>query len=297
MAELEELGRATNAASVVSEAVLGRGMAALLRGELNMGRIALEDAELRLRDQVRPLQLSRVLLTLAELGLAQGRLLESAERGLEAERVAREVPRVVDCIHALGVAAQARAALGQVADALSLAREAATLMRARGRVDTVPELVAAASVGRALCASGEPREALVLLPIPADRAVPGIQNPVRSVWAVRARSLALSEPDQAIQAVKEAMSRSPSRLPWVAAREQLDLAQALGLAGSSSAPREVQRAIEMAVDCRLGMLELEALELKRRLEPGGGLGARIEVLRSRLSASMGQPETFIRRWT
>ena len=63
--QLEELGRDTQASAVVAEAILGRGMAFMLRGNLEAGRIALEDAELRLRDQVRPLQLSRVLLELA----------------------------------------------------------------------------------------------------------------------------------------------------------------------------------------------------------------------------------------
>ena len=57
--QLEELGRDTQASAVVAEAILGRGMAFMLRGNLDAGRIALEDAELRLRDQVRPLQLSR----------------------------------------------------------------------------------------------------------------------------------------------------------------------------------------------------------------------------------------------
>jgi tetratricopeptide (TPR) repeat protein len=295
--QLETLGRATQTGSVLAEAILGRGMVALIRGELDAGRSALEDAEVRLRDLVRPLQLSRVLLALSELGLAQGRLLECAERSLEAERVAREVPRVVQCIHALGVAAQARAALGRGADALSVAREASTLARARGRVDTVPELLAAASVARALCATGEPAEGLVLLPPPAGRNIAGIQDPVRVVWAVRARALSLSKPDEAIEAAKEVMARPPSRLPWVACREQLDLAIALVQAGSSSAAREAARAVEIATTYGLAMGELEALELQRRVVPDLTLGDRTEVLRRQLARSMGEPESFIRRWT
>jgi tetratricopeptide (TPR) repeat protein len=294
---LEDMGRATHASTVVAEAVLGKGMVAILRGELDVGRTSLEDAELRLRDQMRPLQLTQVLLTLSELGLAQGRLLESTERALEAERMAREIPRVVLCIHALGVAAQARAALGRGADALTMAREASTLARARGRVNTVPELMAAATVARALCAAGMPGEGLVLVPPPSGRTVPVIQDPVRVVWAVRARALSLSEPQKSVEAVKEAIARSPSRLPAIAVREQMDIAVAMVQVGMSSAEEETRRAVDMAVKTGLSMFELEALELLGRINIDPRLATRLEVLRTRLAGSMGDPESFIRRWT
>ena len=200
--QIGDLGTATQASSLLAESILGRGMVALLRGELHMGRETLEDAEIRLREQVRPLQLSSVLLTLVELGLAQGSLLVCDERAREAERVARDIPRVVHCIHALGVAGQARSAQGKSADALRMAREGATLARARGRVDTVPELLAAAAIARALCASGEPGEALQLLPSPVGRGTIGVQDPHRIVWSLRARVLALTRPAEAAEAIR-----------------------------------------------------------------------------------------------
>ena len=164
-------------------------------------------------------------------------------------------------------------------------------------MNTVPELLAAASVARALCACGEPKDGLVLLPPPTGRNVAGIQDPVRVVWAVRARALSLTQPEEANEAVKEVLSRPPSRLPWVAIREQLDVAIALVQTGSSSAPREVARAREGAVHYGFTMCELEAIELQLRLEPTQALESRAETLRSKLSSRLGEPESFIRRWT
>ena len=44
------------------------------------------------------------------------------------------------------------------------------------------------------------------------------------------------------------------------------------------------------------MMELEALELMRRLQPEAGPDRRTQELRSRLASSMGQPDSFVRRW-
>ena len=238
-----------------------------------------------------------MLLTLAELSLAQGSLLACEERALEAERVARDIPRVVHCIHALGVAGQSRAALGRSSEALSMAREAATLARARGRVDTVPELLAAAAAARALCAGGEPGEALMLLPSPTGRGTVGLQDPIRVVWAIRARALSLSRPEEAREAIQETMARAPSRLPWTGAREQLDLAAALVQCGASSAQREVARSVETAHDSGLWMYELESLELQRRLSSTEAIVDRMDGLRTKLASTLSESEYFVRRWT
>ena len=82
-------------------------------------------------------------------------------------------------------------------------------------------------MARALCAAGEHQEGLVLVGAPNVREFVGIQDSVRVVWAVRARALSVTQPEEAMEAAKEAMGRRPSRLPWMAAREQLDLAKAL----------------------------------------------------------------------
>ena len=103
--------------------------------------------------------------------------------------------------------------------------------------------------------------------------------------------------DEAVEAIKEAISRVPSRLPWAGVREQIDIATALMQIGASSAHREVDRAVEMARNAGLLMYELEALELRRRFDSADVVVNRMEAIRAKLALLLSEPECFVRRWT
>jgi hypothetical protein len=294
--ELEGMGEELDG-TLAAEARMGQATVALVKGGLRAGRSILEDAELQLRSRSGGrLPLARMLLTLAEMAHADGQLIESADRAAEARRISQDVPREVLVVRSLGVGAQAHAARGDLVEARRLAREGAGRVRARGRVDTAPELLAVIAVARGLCAAGEAEEAADLLPAPPAFGASGLEDPTGLLLAVRARAFADRDPELAIRDAWGALGRSPAPLSWHAALLAMDASYALVRAGDGAADAAVAEALERTEVPGLRLFRLAALNLATRLGLGEVYRTEADLLRQRIHADLGRPPAFLQRW-
>lgn len=263
-----------------AEARAGFALAALARGEVAGGTAALDRLELDLRAEDRPEPRLRVLLVLAGLALADGRLGEAVERAEEAERIAWARSRPRDAAQALGIAASAHLARGEEAAARRLAREAASTLRTLQR----PDPRAALPTARCLADLGEVDEATRLLP---ERAGGGL-GPLLD--ALRSRLRVALDPAGAARLARGVLAAAGPALPWRRLRAELDAAWALEGA-ADPAFSEVARAVE-ARSARLPfrLLRLEALLAADRAGLPGHRARAVErsALRQALLSELGE---------
>lgn len=293
---LQEVGRQTANPRVQAEAAAGLGMVALARGELAGGRDALIEAELRLREQGGTDVLPGVLLRLAELALADGRLDRAAQRARDAEQAAREASRLVDCVWAIGLRAEALYSEGDDTGARRSAREGLALARARGTPATGEALLSVLPLVRVLVELGETESLRSLLP---DEPPPGpssLEDPAGLLAALRARLLAPIEVDAATDYAHQALARPAALLPWAAARVEIDAAHALAVVRSPAAADAVRRALLRTAGPGLRLLRLETEVLAARLGLGPHHVEGARRLRSTLGRELGQPDGFAGRW-
>jgi len=265
--QLAHLAAETGAPAVEADAAAGRALVTLAAGELVAGRAALEAAEARLRPLGPGLPLARTLLLQGELALCDGRFTEAEERGVEAARIARELPRLITTVRGLGLQASARLAQGDAPGALRLAREGATALHGRARAETPPEVLAFVAVGRVLCAAGHPEEAAALLPPPPLQELAALEDPVGQLLALRAWAHGPRDPALALESAWGALGRSPALLPTAAARIALDAAAALAALGDAAAEDAVLEALDRTAQPGLRRLRLLALRVGLTIHP------------------------------
>jgi hypothetical protein len=295
--EVRELGEATEDPHAVAEVQSGLGLVDMVEGRMGEGRQVLEDAEYRLRQSGSPVDLVRVMLLLGELALADGRLLGATERALEAERLAREIPRIEDCIRAMGIAASACVARGDVDEGRRVARDAAALARARGSGDSEDGLRASMAVARALCQVDEWDDAASLLPSEAADGDSALWDLCGGTLALRAWAISRREPDRALALARQSLERALPMVPWAAARRCLDVAHATASVSPDFALESVDRVLSVLGEgrqCRLQILEACALGI--RLGRGGSMASRGAQLRAGLASEQGRPEDFDSHW-
>jgi ATP/maltotriose-dependent transcriptional regulator MalT len=283
--QLAHLATETGAPAVAADAAAGHALVTLAAGELVAGRAALEAAEARLRPLGPGLPLARTLLLQGELALCDGRFTEAEERGAEAARIARELPRVITTVRGLGLQASARLAQGDAAGALALAREGAAALHGRTRAETPPEVLAFVAVSRVFCAAGHPEEAAALLPPPPLQELAALEDPVGQLLALRAWAHGARDPALALESAWGALGRTPALLPTAAARIALDAAAALAAMGDAAAEDAVLEALDRTAAPGLRRLRLLALRVGLRVRPthAGWLAAHT-ALAARLGA-------------
>jgi tetratricopeptide (TPR) repeat protein len=294
--QLEEMGRETGAIGMQGEAMFGRGVVAAVRADLPLARARMEAAALRLRRGGPALHLARALLALAELHLVDGRLAAAKELAREAEDVARRVPRLVTSLRALGIGATCAAAQGDLVEARRLSRKGAAQLRGRGRVDTVPELLAVVAIARGLCDAGEAEEAAAVLPDDPAVDVDGIEDAVAGLMAVRARALAPRDAESATQAAWDALARVPAAHPAFAAAAAADAAAALVRVGDEGAEDAVWEALDRSALPGMRMLRLAALRFAVRLDLDPAFVDELDDLRTVLARENDELPSFYTRW-
>jgi len=299
-AALRELGRDTSVPGLTLDARLGEALAALAGGDLAMARRRFADAELALRELPRggvsvQSMLVKTLIHLATLDLWDGRLSSALDFALEAERAARAPQRPEARVWALGLAALTHDARGDRAGCRDRAREAAALSRERGGLPGPGGLLAVATTARALCAAGEPQEALELLPELPFGQPAGLHDPVGQALAARARARARSHPDRAHEDAWTALGREPPLLPTASARIAIDAAVALWEAGDPAAGDAVFEALDRTTGPGLRMLRLAALRA------GAAVGvvdpAELRAVRAPLVTENRDFDGFLARWS
>jgi hypothetical protein len=293
--QMRKIGAEPGMGAVAAEARAAEALRALAAGDLALGRVHLEEAELSLREPRRPAALGQALLQLAELDLARGAWAAAADRARDAARVLAEVGGAhAEAARAEGIGALVGAWSGQPSQARGLARRAAGALRARPLVGPGAWL-AAAAVARALCALGLSEEALALLPAAADGGLVGVDDPIGQVAALRAR--ATPDPGEAAAEAWAALARPPAPNPVAAALIALDAAAALVRAGDPAALDAADEALERTAHPALSGLRLPALHLCAE-----GEGARaapspaLERLRAALAEQVHDPAALLRRW-
>jgi tetratricopeptide (TPR) repeat protein len=297
--ELLQLGKEMGEGSVHARALAGLGLISLVKGRYEEGRDGLENAIFRMRDQSNQNLLPDAMLWLAEMLHAEGHLERAREQALEADGVARSIPRLRLCTAALGMAAQTLFDLGAPHDARILAQDSSTMALAQGPVETTGEVSSVLSAVRVLVGLNAMEEAQKLLPnVPPSntRDMVGVADPMGGLLAIKSRVVLERNPTVAVALARQVADRPAAILPWAAVRHLLDAAHTLVGAGDERAAETVQRVLDQLKDTRFRLLKMEAglLAEKAGIAPEAALEAR-KVL-DILDHELGSPEAFKSRW-
>ena len=108
--------------------------------------------------------LPEALIRLAQLAHAEGRLEAARTLALEAESVARDLPRLPICVAALGLTARCLLDIGVPHEARMIANDAATMARTLGPVESEMAISCVLPAAGVLTALGAFEEAARFLP-------------------------------------------------------------------------------------------------------------------------------------
>ena len=292
-ARLDQMAQETGVARLSLEASVGRAQGALCQGKLVEALQLLGEAEPRLRHPNAVGLLLRVLMGLTDLALAEGRLLSAVEHALEAERLSRDPARPEVALMALGLAAMAHDARGEVASSRDLARQAFSRLASPTQPVEGSALLARVAVVRAMLAVGDGPRADGLLDELPDAPV-GLVDPVGQALAVRARLVATANPALSVESAWAALGREPPLVPTAAARIAVDAALALHAVGDAATVDAVAEALDRTRSPALALLRLEALRVGRSL--GVIPAEHHQQAVSQVERSAGSPPGFRARW-
>lgn len=226
LAQVAQVAEGTGNVRLLARARAGQALSATVRLPVAEVVAQLRVAAAALRVAEENAALVPVLLRLGEFTMADGRLHEAREAGLEAERVAQAGGRLEARIHGLALAGAALRWLGEEAEARLLAREAAAMASARGGSQGSATLLALTALARLLLDLGLPDEAGAVLPDEALALGEGMDGPTAQWGAVRARLEARRRPATLPEAQRQLFLQAPPVLDLLRARVALDLAQA-----------------------------------------------------------------------
>ncbi|RME22213.1 MAG: hypothetical protein D6798_16370, partial [Deltaproteobacteria bacterium] len=273
----------------------GLAVVALAQQPLDRAREALARAAARLRVLEDDDALVPVLLRLAEVLMADGALHEARERAAEAERASRGPGRLVGRIHAMGLTASILAALDDPVEARQVAREAVSLIRTLGSIDTPRSLLAILPVVRALLDIDLPADAEGLLPDALPVVAPGLDDVPGQLLALQARRCSWREPARASDLVARALARPAPLLRTATARIGLDCAHAVIRAHDPEAAEVVAIARGRANGAGMRLWRLESLVLGEQAgDPAAA--AEAQALAATLDEALGAGGRFAARW-
>ena len=296
--ELQELGREMGAGAVHARSMVGLGQIHFVQGRLVQGRDVLENAVFRLRDQAAPWVLPEALLCLAQLTHSEGNLEAARTLALEAESVARDLPRLPLCVAALGLTARCLYDIGVPHDARLIASDAATMARTLGPVESSMAIGCVLPAARVLVALDAVDEAAAILPStpPSQDEGIGIGDPVGGLLAVKSRLVLHRNPTVALALAGSVLDRPAAALVWWAVRHLLDAGYTLAAAGDARAEEAVRRALALLEGKRLDLLLMEAGLLAGRLGIEPAAAEKGLKLLDGFEHTLGSPEGFRSRW-
>lgn len=290
-----EVAEGTGNQRMAARATAGISLASVASATSMDAMLSLTRAASRLRVTEENATLVPVLLRLAELQLADGRLNDARERALEAEEVARAGNRLEARIQATGLAATALLGIGAEAEGRQLAREGAVMARARDSSHSAGPLLAVLPLVRVLLELGLLDEASAVLPAEISVLPEGIESAATQWLGVRARLLSWRDPSSARTIARQALSAPQPAIRAVRARLVLDLARALSrsLAPEAAEVLALAQGLVSGEGARLQRLEL--CQLRARAGEGGPSPDCIAVATA-LDHELGQGGRFARRW-
>ncbi len=291
-----EVAEGTGNERMAARATAGIALASVASASPIDAMLSLTRAASRLRVTEENASLVPVLLRLAELQLADGRLLEARDRALEAERVARAGNRLEARIQATGLAAAALVALGTEAEGRQLAREGAVMARARDASHAAGPLLAVLPLARVLLELGLLDEAAAVLPAEITGVVEGLDAAPAQWLGVRARLLSWRDPMAGRQTAMQALRAPQPAMPAAQARVLLDVARALSRSLAPETPTVLDQAEAMLGADGPRLLRLELWQLRRRGGVEGPPGVVCVELAAQLDQELGQQGRFSRRW-
>jgi tetratricopeptide (TPR) repeat protein len=297
--ELLDLGKEMGEGSVHARALAGLSLISLVKGRYGEGQDGLENAIFRMRDQANQNLLPDAMLWLAEFLYAQGYLEKAREHALEADGVARDIPRLRLCTAALGLASQALFDLGVPHDARTLAQDSATMARAQGPIETIGEVESILPAARVLVGLGAFEEAQKLLPnMPPSntREMVGISDPMGGLLAIKSRVVLKRNPTVAVALARQVADRPAAILPWAGTRHLLDAAFTLVSAKDERAEEVVRKIIERVEGGRFRLLKMEAGLFAEFLGIEPAAAAEAHRILEALDHELGSPEGFRSRW-
>ena len=188
--------------------------------------------------------LPEALLCLAQLTHSEGNLEAARTLALEAESVARDLPRLPLCVAALGLTARCLYDIGVPHDARLIASDAATMARTLGPVESSMAIGCVLPAARVLVALDAVDEAAAILPStpPSQDEGIGIGDPVGGLLAVKSRLVLHRNPTVALALAGSVLDRPTAALVWWAVRHLLDAGTTLASAGDPRAEEAVRRA-------------------------------------------------------
>ena len=290
----EALVLAEQIASKDGEARARRGLAhvRVIQGRLDEAARMLDVAEELLGthgdDRVRAGVYARSI----ELDLAAGRFGSALRRGESLLDLLqnREIPERLP--EAWALVAEARLAIGDSNGATDAVRHSVVFAK------STPDGEARIRAARVLCALGQPREALAVLPSSED--LPGgvVDDPPAQVAAARACIIAGDTPDVARDLAMWVAVRPPPLLPLLAARIQLDASHALSRVGETEAARGcAKRGLKAIQGASAEAISLELLLALDLAQPDDRVRAAADQLAARIAAGLptGMSASFLRR--
>lgn len=297
--ELLELGREMGEGSVHARAMAGLGLIALVRGRLAEGQDLLENAAFRMKEQPNPRVLPEILLRLAELAHAQGRLETAREKALEAESVARDLARLPVCVAALGMVSRCLLDIGVPHEARLIAHDAATLARTLGPVESIMAVGCVLPSARVFLELGALDDAAAILPsTPPGQGdgTLGIDDPIGGLLAVKSRLVQQRNPAVAVALARGVLDRDGAPLLWSRGRHLLDAARTLVDAGDARAEEAVNTLAERFDSSAFRLISMEAGLLAGRTGTNPQFEADAKRIIERLDHDLGSPEGFRSRW-
>lgn len=296
--ELLELGREMGAGAVHARSMVGLGLISFVRGRISQGRDQLENAAFRMREQTAQRMLPDALIRLAELAHVEGRLETARNLALEAESVARDLPRLPLCVAALGLTARCLLDIGVPHEARMIASDAATMARTLGPVESEMAISCILPAAGVLVVLGASEDAAAIMPStpPQNEEGVGISDPIGGLLAIKSRIVVERNPTVALALAGSVLDRRPAALVWSQARHLIDAAHTLVQAGDERADEAVSRALELVGGSGLKLLDMEAGLLAARLGSHPEAVARAQQTLEALEHALGSPEGFKSRW-
>ncbi|NOY24243.1 MAG: hypothetical protein GXP62_00055, partial [Oligoflexia bacterium] len=305
-----EVAEATGSERTAARAQAGLVLCAMATASPEAAMASLARVASRLRVLEEGPSLLPVLLSQAELCLADGRLREAHQRAIESDRVAQVSDHLLARIRSLGLAASALLALADVAEARQIANEAADLAHSRASGTPPALLLAVLPVARALLALNcDDMARSILPPLPGEDVLTGApqrpSSPDRNgahtrLLAVWALALAHQAPDKSATLAWAALDTTLSTPPHVAARVSLDAVSALSITNDPGLALAIERAHALVPRTGTRLLELECARLTARGGAPDSVGPakqRASALAALLDHELGAQGRFARRWS
>lgn len=255
------IARTSSASDSEARALRGLAHVRALEGRLQASWELLLRAEELLGSDCDPRVRAGILARSTELALAAGRYSEAFRRSDDLLLLIERRDLESRELEAICLRANVLLALGKPQDANQFVVQAERLAYA-----SPPEVKIRIAGLRARI--GPPEEALVLLPREEDVAPDSIGDVAGQYQAVRARAMALSDADQAIQLGQAVLKREPARLMLRLADIHRDVGEAFLDAGRTTLARRAAKSALRRTSTRgANGLRLELLSVFHRADP------------------------------